>query len=89
MICRFSIFDNFWYREGAYRDWVGVYLDKIMDPLYPKHWVYCFSCYKMNDADNSPFVAEFPCLSPGRYRFGYYSVKRNALQGITSPLVVV
>lgn len=89
VFCHFTFHESFWDVDGSYRDWIGVFPEEVTDSKAPKEWLYLFSCYKMNETDGSPLVGEFPCIPPGRYRFGYYSLKRSALQGLSAPFVVV
>lgn len=86
--CRFSFTKNFWSRNGSYRDWVGIFPEEISNSLEPLNWLYLVTCYDASVGGRSLTVAEFPCLSPGKYRVGYFSVNKNCLQGISEPFEV-
>ncbi|KAL4002858.1 Endonuclease/Exonuclease/phosphatase family protein [Acanthocheilonema viteae] len=81
--CRFTYLDDFWRNNGSYRDWVAIYSADVPNSLQPLTWLYVVSCYNTVIAKRSVTIAEFPCLSAGHYRVGYFSVYKNCLQGLS------
>lgn len=81
--CRFTYLDDFWNSSGSYRDWIAIYPASISNPLQPFSWLYIVACYSSVIANKSVTVAEFPCLSAGHYRVGYFSAYKNCLQGLS------
>ncbi|EFO26968.1 endonuclease/Exonuclease/phosphatase [Loa loa] len=81
--CRFTYLDDFWNISGSYRDWVAIYLADVPNSLQPLTWLYVVACYNTIIANRSVTIAEFPCLSAGHYRVGYFSTYKNCLQGLS------
>ncbi|VDM96561.1 unnamed protein product, partial [Onchocerca ochengi] len=81
--CQFTYIDDFWNSDGSYRDWVAIYSADIPNSLQPLTWLYVVACYNVVIADSSVTVAEFPCLTAGHYRVGYFSAYKNCLQGLS------
>lgn len=81
--CRFTYLDDFWSINGSYRDWVAIYAADVPNSLQPLTWLYVATCYNTITANRSVAVAEFPCLSAGIYRIGYFSAYKNCLQGLS------
>lgn len=87
-MCSFRYHDNFWNLSGSYRDWIGIYKANVTNCLLPLTWLYVFACYNTKIASKSLNVAQFPCLSVGRYRVGYFSAYNNCLQGLSEVFIV-
>ncbi|VDK87657.1 unnamed protein product [Litomosoides sigmodontis] len=81
--CRFTYLEDFWMSSGSYRDWVAIYSASIPNSLQPLTWLYVVSCYDTVIENKSVTIAEFPCLSAGHYRVGYFSAYKNCLQGLS------
>ncbi|MCP9259284.1 Inositol polyphosphate 5-phosphatase [Dirofilaria immitis] len=81
--CQFTYVDDFWSSDGSYRDWIAIYSADIPSSLQPLTWLYVIACYNVVIANRSVTIAEFPCLSAGHYRVGYFSAYKNCLQGLS------
>ncbi|VDO35997.1 unnamed protein product [Onchocerca flexuosa] len=81
--CQFTYKDDFWNSGGSYRDWVAIYSADIPNSLQPLTWLYVVACYNVVIANRSVTIAEFPCLTAGHYRVGYFSAYKNCLQGLS------
>lgn len=86
--CQFVYLDDYWNINGSYRDWVGIYLASMANSLQPFSWLYVISCYTSMIANKTVIVAEFPCLSAGNYRVGYYSANRSCLIGLSDVFTI-
>ncbi|TKR68602.1 hypothetical protein L596_024565 [Steinernema carpocapsae] len=85
--CRFRFGQNYWRRDGSYKDWIGIY-ENVTEVENPLKYVFALTTFDELFEGIPTVVAEFSALDSGIYRIGYFSYNRGCLIALSNPFVV-